>query len=384
MKAAVIGAGFIGPVHVEGLRRAGVVVKGVLGIDRNESETAARTMGLERAYLTLDEVLGDKEVASVHIASPNKLHAKMALAALEAGKNVVCEKPLAMTSKESAGLVAASKKRPKQVAAVNYNLRFYPLSIEARTRIRRGDFGEVFHVRGAYVQDWLLYPNDFNWRVLAEEGGATRAVGDVGTHWLDLIHYITGLEVESVLADLRVVHPVRYRPLGQVETYKDKEKGAEEKIERKPVKITTEDYGAILIKFQGGARASLLVSQVTAGRKNRLEYEISASKAAIQWISESPNELWIGSREKANEVLLRDPSLLVPEARKFASFPGGHNEGFPDTFKQVYRAIYEDIRAGGPSPKSLYATFADGHRELVLCEAILESNRKQAWVKVKL
>ncbi len=383
MKAAVIGAGFIGPVHVEGLRRAGVVVKGVLGIDRNESETAARNRGLERAYLSLDEVLADKDVASVHIASPNKLHARMALAALEAGKHVVCEKPLAMTSKESAALVAAAKKRPGQVAAVNYNLRFYPLNIEARTRVRRGDLGEVFHVRGAYVQDWLLYPDDFNWRVLAEEGGATRAIGDIGTHWLDLVHYITGLEAESVFADLRIVHPVRRRPVGQVETFKDKEKGAADKIERKPVQITTEDYGAVLIRFKGGARASLLVSQVTAGRKNRLEYEVSASRAAIQWISESPNELWIGSREKANEVLLRDPSLLGPEARKFANYPGGHNEGFPDTFKQVYRAIYEDIRGGGPKASSLYATFADGHRELVLCEAILESNRKQAWVKVK-
>lgn len=378
---AVIGAGFIGPAHVEGLRRAGVRIKGILGVDAKESSSAALALGLPVAYESLEALLADGEVNTVHIASPNKLHHRMVLAALAANKHVVCEKPLSMTTAESAELVAAAAKKPKLVTAVNHNIRFYPLNLEARARIRRGDMGPVFHVRGAYVQDWLLYPDDFNWRVLAADGGASRAVGDVGTHWLDLVTFVTGLEIEAVFADLKTVHPVRRRPLGQVETYKDKTKSAD--VERVPVNITTEDYGAILLRFKGGAKGVLTVSQVTAGRKNRLEYEIAGAKAAFAWVSEVPNELWIGSRDTANAVLMKDPALLSPEARAHASFPGGHNEGFPDTFKQGFRAIYADIRAGGPSPERLYATFADGHRELALCEAVLESHRVQAWVAVK-
>ena len=379
--AAVIGAGFIGPVHVEGLRRAGVRVKGIAGISADEATRAAATLGLAHAYPSVDALLADPEVKSVHVASPNRLHHDHVLAVLKAGKHVVCEKPLAMTSAQTSALVAEAKARPAQIAAVNYNLRFYPLSIQARAMVKSGSVGPVLHVHGSYVQDWLLYPTDFNWRVLRSEGGELRAVGDIGTHWLDLVTFITGQRIEAVMADLKTVHATRLKPpSGSIETFAGKQ-GAQP-VEREPVTIDTEDYGAVLLQFAGGARGVLTVSQVTAGRKNCLRYEVACGSKALAWNSESPNALWIGERGEANRELLRDPSLLDGEAARFASYPGGHNEGFPDTFKQLYRAVYTDVLNGARSTTPLYATFEDGHHEVLLCEAIARSHKEQRWVKV--
>jgi predicted dehydrogenase len=268
------------------------------------------------------------------------------------------------------------------IAAVNYNIRFYPINLQARALVQKGELGEVFHIKGSYVQDWLLYPSDFNWRVLAQDGGELRAIGDIGTHWLDLVTFISGLEVEAVMADLYTVHPIRQRPpAGSIETFS--KKGAKKKVITEPVKITTEDYASVLLRFKGGQRGVLTVSQVTAGRKNAIEWEIAGSKRAMAWNGERPNELWIGERNQPNRILLRDPSLLEADASAYASYPGGHNEGFPDTFKQLYRAVYADIAKGSMSKRPLYATLADGHKELALCEAILESGRKGKWSRVK-
>ena len=379
VQAAVVGAGFIGPVHVEGLRRAGVPVAGILGVDAAESQRAAQALGLPKAYANFDEVLRDGEVQSVHLAAPNRLHFEMAKAALAAGKHVLCEKPLAMNSRESAQLVRLAAKA-KVAAGVNYNVRYYPLCIEAAERVRSGALGNVFHVAGSYVQDWLLHETDYNWRVLAEEGGELRAVADIGTHWLDLIHAITGLAVEEVCADLVTVYPVRRRPKGEVETFSGKRGGTRA---TEPVRITTDDYGCIMLRFTGGARGCLWVSQVTAGRKNCLRLEIAGSQQALAWCSEQPNELWIGHRDRPNESLLRDPALVGDAARRFIHYPGGHNEGFPDTFKQCFRAFYGSIADGSFRTAPPYPTFADGHREILLCEAILRSHRKGGWARVK-
>jgi len=378
--AAVVGAGFMGGVHTEGLRRAGVDVVGALGVSPEETRAFVTAQGLAKGYASLDELLGDPAVRSVHVVTPNRLHFGMAKAALEAGKHVFCEKPLALSATETAELVSLARRHPRQAAAVNYNIRFYPLCLEARERVRGGALGRVHHVAGSYVQDWLLLDTDYNWRVLAEEGGTLRAVADIGTHWLDLVHAITGLEVEAVCADLLVVHPVRRRPKGEVETFSGK-LGTE--AETEPVKIATEDYGSMLLRFTGGARGTLWVSQVTAGRKNCLRYEIAGEKAALEWISENPEQLWIGRRTGPNEVLMRDPSLLSPPARAAVSVPGGHAEGYADTFKQHFRAFYGYVAKGDFSAPAPFATFADGHREVVLCEAVLESHRKGGWVEVK-
>jgi len=372
--AAVVGSGFIGPVHIEALRRLGVRVKGILGSSAEKSQAAARDLGLEIGYPNYDALIADAEIDVVHIASPNRLHAAMAEQALLAGKHVVCEKPLAMTSAETARLVELAQSRPRQIAAVNYNVRFYPLALEARAMIARGDLGRIYSVRGAYVQDWLLYETDWNWRVDPVEGGELRAVGDIGTHWMDLIGFVTGLQPESLLADLQTCLPTRVRPHGSVETFSGKPQEGDR------VPVATEDSGSVLFHFAGGARGSLNVSQVTAGRKNRITFEIAGEKAALAWDSERPNELWIGRRGRPSELLLKDPALLDESARPFANYPGGHNEGFPDTFKQLYRAVYGRLDRPDSNEPPLYATFADGHRELQLCEAILASHRQRAWI----
>ena len=373
--AAVVGAGFIGPVHVEALRRLGVKVTGILGIDQAESDSAAAAIGLPKAYKSFDEVLADDEAQAVHLAVPNVLHYPLSKQALLAGKHVMCEKPLAMNSTETAELVEIAKSSGK-VAAVCYNLRFYPLNLQARELCRGGKVGEVHAVNGSYVQDWLLYDTDYNWRVLADQGGALRAVADIGTHWMDLVLSMTGLKVDAVLADLYTVHKVRRRPTGEVETFTGK---SNEEIAREPIDVTTDDYACILFRFTNGGRGSLHVSQVTAGRKNCLRYEISGANCALAWNSESPNELWIGHRSEPNESLLRDPGLLSDMPRGFTNYPGGHNEGFPDAFKQCFRAFYNAIAGKG---EPLYPTFEEGHHEVLLCEAILKSHQEEKWVKL--
>ncbi len=377
IKTAVIGAGFMGPVHTEALKRLGVQVIGILGVDDAESQKAKTALVLEKAYKNLDEVLADN-VDVVHITTPNKLHYEMAKAALKAGKHVLCEKPLAMNSDQSAELVELAKSSGR-VAGVNYNIRFYPLNLQARQKVNAGDVGEIYSIVGSYVQDWLLYATDYNWRVLADEGGALRAVADIGTHWLDLVQTITGLQVTAVNADLRTVHPVRKRPTGEVETFSGKvqEIEATEKVD-----IDTEDCGSIMLKFDNGAVGHLWVSQATAGRKNCLRYEIAGAQSALSWDSEDPNQLWLGYRDKANERLIKDPGLLDETVRPYANYPGGHNEGFPDTFKQCFRAFYSYIANGDKSAEPQFPTFEQGHHEIVLCEAILQSHQKQGWVKI--
>jgi len=372
---ALIGTGFIGPVHVEALRRLGKPLVGVLASSVTKSRDAAKSLQCSKAYQSLDELLADGDVDSVHVASPNRFHFEQCQRSLAAGKHVICEKPLAMTAAESNALVlqAATSDR---VAAVCYNIRFYPLCLEIRQRIRAGEIGEVRHVTGSYTQDWLLYDSDFNWRVLAGEGGALRAVADIGTHWLDLMQFTTGQNVIEVCADLKTILPTRYRPAGSVETFRSKLSSSRASI---PIAIDTEDYGSVLLGLANGARGTFTVSQVMPGRKNRVCLEIAGSKGTFAWDSERPNELWLGRRERANETLIRDPALLHPSVRPYANYPGGHNEGFPDSFKQLFRAVYDVIDDGKPAE---FPTFADGHREILLCEAILQSHQARAWMPV--
>jgi predicted dehydrogenase len=377
---AVVGTGFIGPVHVEALRRLGVTVRGVLGSTPEKSQQAAQEMSLEVAYPDYQAIIDDAAVDAVHITTPNRTHFDMSKRALLAGKHVICEKPLAMNAQETAELVQVARNHPHLVSAVNYNIRFYPIALQARSLVQSGAIGDIYHIRGAYVQDWLLYDTDWNWRLVPEEGGDVRAIGDIGTHWMDLIAFISGLKIESVLADLQTFITQRKKPRQAVATFKGKEESGP--IEYDTVDIRTEDWGGVLFHYAGGARGTMNVSQVNAGRKNQLTFEIAGSKGAVAWDSERPNELWLGHRERANEHLLKDPSLLSDEARRFTNYPGGHNEGFPDTFKQLYRAIYDYIQAGDFNQPKPFPTFEEGHQEVVLCDAILASHRERRWVDI--
>jgi predicted dehydrogenase len=378
-KVALIGGGFIGPVHTEALRRIGVPVVGLLELTVELGKRTADRLGIPKVYRDLDEMLGDPEVGSVHIASPNPAHYEQARRVLEAGRHVLCEKPLAVTSKETSELAALAAKRPQQAAGVNYNVRFYPLCHEMRARIARGDIGKLLSVTGSYTQDWLLLPTDYNWRV--EPDGATnlRAVADVGTHWMDLAQFVTGLKIERVLADLATFHPERRKPLGGSETFTGSA-AAERPTE--PVKILTEDYGAVVMRLAGDVRGVYHVTQCQAGRKNRLSIEVSGTEGSLVWDSETPNRLWIGRRGRPSELFERDPSLMAPEAAHISHYPGGHAEGFPDAFKQLALSLYGWVTGGasGPAP---FPTFADGDREVKLCEAIARSAAEQGWVAVE-
>lgn len=376
---AIAGTGFMGWVHAEALRRVGVRLVGVLGSSPEKSKEAAARYGASRGYSSYEELLADEAVHAVHINTPNRLHVEMATLALEAGKHVMCEKPLAMTSEESARLVEVAGRYPHLAAGVNYNIRFYPLCIECRERIGRGDLGELFYVTGSYAQDWLLKSTDYNWRVLAEEGGELRAVSDIGTHCLDLIQFMTGRRIVEVCADLKTIHTTRFRPKGEVATFTGQGK---EEGESEPVQITTDDCGGIMLRFNDDTRGCVWVSQVAAGRKNRLSFEISGGDKSLAWQSEEPNNLWVGKRDGANELFLRDPAAMTPAAAAAADYPGGHNEGYDDTFKQCFRAFYQSILDGARSASPTYPTFEDGHNEIVLCDAIARSDCERRWVNV--
>jgi predicted dehydrogenase len=375
--AAVIGTGFIGTVHVEQLRRIGVNVRGVLGSTPERGAARATVLNVPRAYTSLDELLADPAVQVVHVTSPNHLHVPEASAILAAGKHVVCEKPLAMTAKESAGLVEEAR-ASGLVNAVNFNIRFYPLHQHMRERIAAGDLGEVRVVTGHYFQDWLLHDTDWNWRLEPEHGGALRAVGDIGSHWLDLMAFITGQSIVSVMADMGTYVTARQQPTGPVETFS---------TERSASTVTramgTEDVATLLLRFANGARGSVAVSQISAGRKNSLQWEIDGSDGAAWWDSETPDHLNLGHRDRPNEVLLRNPALMGEAGRAAAALPGGHVEGFGDTFGALFRAIYRDVEAGRPNPNPPYADFAAGHDEMLVNDAVARSATEGRWVDVE-
>ncbi|HBY92594.1 MAG: Gfo/Idh/MocA family oxidoreductase [Ardenticatenaceae bacterium] len=375
----VVGTGFIGPVHVEALRRLGIRVKGVAGSSPERARLKAQTLRVERIYPDYQALIDDPEITVVHITSPNRYHYPQVTAALAAGKHVVCEKPLAMNAAESAEMLALARESGR-LHAVNFNLRFYPLVHEARARVQRGDLGSVFIIQGSYLQDWLLYPTDWNWRLVPEESGPMRAVADIGSHWIDLTGWVAGQRVTGVMADFSTFIPIRQRPTTPIDTFTGKETQAAETVDES---IQTEDYAAILLEYDGGARGVCSVSQVSAGRKNRISFEIDGSQESLAWNGERPNELWIGHRERANEVLIKDPALLSAYANQFADAPGGHTEGFLDTFKQLYKAIYRSLEAGDFRASADFPTFADGHESMLIGEAILKSARERGWVAVE-
>jgi predicted dehydrogenase len=374
--AAVIGTGFIGTVHVEALRRIGVQVRGVLGSSPERGAVRADALGVPKAYPSLEALLDDPSVDVVHVTSPNDMHVPQTRAVLAAGRHVVCEKPLSMTAADSAELVALAAGSGR-VNAVNFNIRFYPLNQHARDVVAGGELGDVRFVTGRYFQDWLLLESDWNWRLQPERGGALRAVGDIGSHWLDLMTWVTGQRIVAVMAELATFVQARHEPTGPVETFSTER--AADTVERQ---ISTEDAATILLRFENGARGAVSISQISPGRKNSLQYEIDASRSAIAWDSEQPDQIWLGHRDRPNEILLKNPALMSPAGRAAAALPAGHVEGFGDTFAALFRAIYADVVAGGPSEHPVYATFADGHDEMLVGDAVLASGRSGCWTDV--
>jgi len=376
LHAAIVGLGFVGRAHLEALRRLGIPVEGVLGSSPERGRAARDSLGLPRAYQSLEELAADTSVQVVHLCTPNHLHFHEASQLLRAGKHVLCEKPLALDSRESAALVSLVKETGC-VGGIAYNLRYYPLCQEAKALIQKGEIGQVKLVHGSFLQDWLLFATDWNWRLEAKLGGELRAVSDIGTHWLDLAMWMTGSSVSELCADLATVLPTRRRPTGPVESFQQVDAD-----ETEEVMISTDDYGSVLLRFENDAHGVMTVSQVSAGRKARLWIEVNGSQGSLVFNSESPNTLWIGRRDRACEVLPKDPRLQSPESRGYAAYPAGHPEGYPDTFVQLFKDFYAYMAAGDLRAPRKFPTFETGHEELVLCEAIAESVQKKSWVTV--
>lgn len=378
LKAAIVGTGFIGPAHLEALRRIpNVEVVALVEVNQELANEKAKALGIPRAYL-FDDMLKQDDIDVVHICTPNFLHFSQAKAVLLAGKHVVCEKPLAVIIHEAEELVKLAAETGL-VNAVHFNLRYYPMVRQMKVMREKGELGEVYSIMGSYLQDWLFLNTDYNWRLEPDKSGDSRAIADIGSHLLDITEYVTGLKITEVMADFSTVHKTRLKPLKPIETYSGKMLTMDDYQE---VPINTEDHATVLLRFDNGSKGSITVSQVNAGRKNRLNIEIAGSKSNFEFNSERPNELWIGKREKANEQLMKDPSLFHREASSLISFPGGHNEGFPDTSKQMFKEVYAAVATGKQPENATFPTFADGLRELIIGERIVESNKKQAWVKI--
>ncbi len=373
IRAAVIGTGFIGTVHVQALRRLGVQVVGVLGSSAERGTVRAAENGVAKAYPSLEDLLSDDSVDVVHVTSPNHAHFPQVMAILKAGKHVICEKPLAMTSQQSAEMVDMAIASGK-ICAVCYNIRFYPLNQHAHGMVDQGELGQIRFVTGHYHQDWLAKPTDWNWRLQSDMGGALRSVGDIGTHWVDLTSFITGLKAKSVFADLTTFLPERQRPTGPVETFT----GAKGSTE--VVAVDTDDASAIMIRYEGGAKGVMTTSQINVGRKNSLVWDIAGSTASAAWNSETPDHLFVGHRDAANQILMRDFTLMNATGTRAASLPPGHVEGFADSFFNFFSAVYTDICAGKRGSDSTWATFEDGHYEMQFCDAVVKSAREDRWV----
>ncbi len=378
IRAGVVGVGFIGVAHVEALRRLGIDVAGVVGSSPERARVKADSAGLPKVYDSLEAMVADDSIDVVHVTSPNYAHADQARLIIEAGKHVVCEKPLALSAADTADLVAGAT-AARLVNAVCFNIRFYPLNHQAMAMVAAGDIGEPILVTGSYHQDWLLKDTDWNWRLQPKEGGNLRAVADIGSHWLDLTRFISGQNVTSVMADLHTLVPVRRHPRGPVESFAR----VEEYVDLIEENMTTDDAAGILLRFDGGARGAVTVSQVSAGEKNSVRYEVAGREGSISWYSQHPDQLQIGHRGRPNEVLYRDPAMSAPEAARTMAYPGGHVEGFPDTFRGLFGQVYHDIDSGGPALQPTYPTFADGHDAVAVTDAVARSHENQQWTDVK-
>ncbi|MFZ0773764.1 MAG: Gfo/Idh/MocA family oxidoreductase [Candidatus Sulfotelmatobacter sp.] len=382
IRTAIFGTGFMGRVHLEAVRRLEFVEAAAIA---GRNADAARRLGAGFSIPTIAtdyrDVLRDPKIDAVHICTPNAQHFPMAKGALQAGKHVICEKPLATSVDEGEELVSLAAIQGLR-NCVCHNLRYYPMVQQMRAMREAGDLGEILALQGTYFQDWLLYDTDWNWRVAGKSGGPSRCMADIGSHWFDMAEHVTGLRVTSLCTDLATFHPTRKQPKHSVETFSDKLLGPEDYVE---TAVDTEDFGAVIFRMGERARGSMSASQVSAGRKNRLSIEICGTRASVAWNQERPDELWVGYRDTANQIFVKDPSLLKPAARTYSDLPGGHSEGYDDTFKQVFRRFYASTSAASiaaPDSAPEYPQFVDGLRQLTILKAALESNRTRGWVDV--
>lgn len=374
IKVAILGTGWMGQVHTEALRRLGnIEVVGVAAGSAERARKFADEVCIERSTGDYHDFLADPEIEAVHICSTNDFHYSQTMAALAAGKHVLCEKPLAPSVEEGRQMLALATEKGLAHGTV-YNVRSYPQVQQMRQMRVAGEFGDIRYVQGTYSQDWLFYDTDWNWRI---DSGKSRTFADIGTHWCDLAEHVTGQKITSVCGVLETFIKTRKKPNTQVETFQGKHLRPNEYTE---VPIRSEDFGAVIFEMGETARGCMTASQVAVGRKNRLFLEVYGTKCSAVWDAERPDELWIGHRNRRSEILLKDSVLFEEKARSYADLPGGHSEGYDDTFKQTFRRFYQRV-ADRNAPVD-YPTFADGIRQLQIVDAVVSSSEKHGWVDV--
>ena len=380
IKVGVVGTGFAATSHIEALRRLPhIEVIAVAGSNKAKAAETASRYGIATAFGRWHDLVEHDAVQVVHNCTPNHLHAEINAASIDSGKHILSEKPLALNSAETSSLMQAAQ-ASEVVSGVCFNYRHYPMVRQAKAMIQSGEYGPVNIAHGSYLQDWLLYDDDWNWRLESDKAGSSRAIADIGSHWLDLVQYVTGQNVAELCADLSTIHATRMKPAATSQTF-----AATDSPGRESKSVDTEDFGNVLLRFAGGARGAMSISQVSPGRKNRLWFEIDAASASFVWDQEEPNHLWMGRRHEANRQLVRDPGLLAPETAKLTHFPAGHQEGWPDALKNVFLDFYAvvDARRAGDDHSASFATFPDAHRVLCTVEAVVASHRSRAWTEVK-
>jgi len=380
IKCAVVGMGFISSFHIDAIRRAGFVeVSAITDVNYNLAKKKAEKYNIPKCYRSVDELLADPEISSVHNCTPNNLHFEINKKIIESGKHVFSEKPLALNSKESNDLLKLLRKNPKIVAGVNFVYRMNPLVQEMKAKVKNGDIGKVVLIHGSYLQDWLLYDTDYNWRVEKDLGGASRCIADIGSHWMDAAQTVLSDRIVEVCSDLATVHSIRKKPKTQVETFAETSD-----IEYEKREVDTEDYGAVLFKMQSGTHGVFYVSEVSAGRKCYFNFEIDGTKSSMYWNQETCDWMWMGYRDKYNKQVMRNPNLMAKDVSEYTSLPSGHPEGWNDAQRNNIYSFYKYIADGKKPGTDLcdFATFEEAHYIIKLTEAILESSRTKRWIKV--
>lgn len=380
LRVAIAGAGMVARLHLDAARRAGARVVGVCASTPERGKAAAERFGLERSFDSAEELVASDAADVVHICTPNASHFPLAELALRAGKHVICEKPLATAGDEADALVELARDSGL-IAAVPFVYRYHPMAAEARARVRGGFVGDVRLIHGHYLQDWLSEPSDNNWRVDPRQGGASRAFADIGSHWCDLVEWVSGHRISELIAEAQTVLPVRYGSGRVTFTAAGSSAGEDEP---RGTAVTTEDAVQVLFRTDRGASGTLTVSQVSPGRKNRLWFEIDGAGASLAFDQENPESLFAGSRA-GNARLLRDSTLLSPEAARLSVLPPGHSMGYADCFAGFVADVFAAIRAGSSTVRDCapaFPTFGDAARTVRLTEAVLRSARSRSWIEV--
>ena len=381
LKVGIVGMGYIGVSHIEALRRIGFVdVVAVADANYDLAVSKAKEYGIEKCYSTMEELIADSEIKSVHNCTPTHLHMEVNEKIIKAGKHVFSEKPLARTSAESGSMVKLLKENPEIVAGVNFCYRMYPLIQDAKNRIAKGEIGKPYLIHGSYLQDWLLFDTDYNWRIEPEYTGVSRCVGDIGSHWMDLAQVLSNSKIVEVCANTVTALPKRKRPTTAVESF-----AINTNVEYEEVDVLTEDYAGVLLKFENGASGVFQCSEISAGRKCFIDIEVDGSSSSIHWNHEVGDRMWKGNRDSQNEQIMRNPNLMTPEARQYSYLAAGHPEGWNDAFKNSVEAFYRFIRDGKKMAEDEcdFATFEEGHYLMKLTEAIIQSGKERRWITVE-